>query len=626
MASQDQYPRILPKVLPNSPQPDCVLNYNPRPQQNGVPTSTSLSTSTATSHDPSDRPTTTYSSVANPLNIPKLSAATAELLARANGSWRISQNDGAAMNSSNNSTGENVCSTPSGSSLEMMVSTALDGEGKVETEQAKDVWTLRSNSSLSHDNHTPNEMMTSTDIQTPTTPGSIDIRNTVKPSDNVTPTSSNLIRAKIVHLRNIAPHPGSPPLATPTSGSKRQRTLTTTATTTITRRRRSGPKGTRRRKAGRRNHIDDEEGVIKADDSSSDKSSDEATPVTTQTKSGRQIHRPAVFYPALPATGSGSPTGPDASSSSQPRKRRRICRKGKETNAICKRCERGHSPAGNAIVFCDDCNRPWHQFCHDPPIEKEVITVKELEWFCKECRPPVDALSDEMPPPSNIQQFSANRIDTSNFLPVLPSETKVGGAKFSLEQKRGYLCRLSHSDLVSLLLDISDSIPDFPIFPENLPDLPSSTLIQPTPQPPTIQLNMSDKPPLISGQSTTSVSTLGTQNSLTTPQSSVAGQSYLPPANVDLSAIVEEKRLSPKHDDTPSDDDDDDGDDDYVYIEDHRLYPRAGNGFRLPPDSEDLDMLLEDPACPTFSHSLHGPAKSKMLETSGLPIVVEAAA
>ncbi|OAX78998.1 hypothetical protein ACJ72_06690 [Emergomyces africanus] len=623
-------------MAPISPQPNSVVNCKELlPQEKGSPTlTTSLSASTAASLDSSDRPATTDSSVANPLGIPKLSAATAELLARANGSWRLSDSDDTTRNSSNNNTGENACSTPSGSSLEMMVSTTLGGRN-VEKEQAKD--------SLSYDDHTPNEKMSSTDMSQPQPPpppdtsGSVDVHNAVKPNDNVTPTSYNQVSTKIVHLRNIAPRPSNLPLAT-TKATATRATTTTTTTTTKVIRRSCDPKRARSRKRTRKNIVvvDDDEGVIKADNSTSDESSNEATLVTTKTKSGRQIHPPAVFYPPLPVTGSGSPTGPDASSS-QPRKRRRAYRKGKEMNVICKHCERGHSPTGNVIVFCDDCNRPWHQFCHDPPIEKGVVTVKELEWFCRECRPPLDAMSDEMPPPSNLQHQAINRIDTSNSLPIFPSETKVGGARFSLEQKRGYLYRLSHSHLVNLILHISDATPDFPIFPENLPDLPSSTLLPPTPQLPSTQLSMaSDKPPLISGISTTSVSTLATQNSLTTPQSSVAGQPYLPPAAAaDLSIIAEERHLSPKDDDAPgdgddndndNDNDDDDDDDDYLYIEDHRLYPKAGNGFRLPPDSEDLDMLLEDPACTTFSHALHGPAKSRMLGTSGLPMVVGGAA
>ncbi|KLJ06599.1 hypothetical protein EMPG_17900 [Blastomyces silverae] len=614
MASPDQS-QPIPSVCP---QPDSAMKYNlPSLQGNGASTSTSVSISTTSSRVSSGGFGTPDSSVGDSLGIPKLSAATTELLARANRSWtnpqiRASDSASTVMNSSNNSVGETTCSIPSGLGLGLVVSTPLENGGNDEREGAKDGWMLPSSSDQ------PNETSSSTDImfqqqpQPHATPGQIGIQNSVKS----TPTAPNPAGAKNTHLRKIAPRPVTL-LATPTSGSKRQRTTTTTIP-----RRKSGQKGSKRRRTGRNNSMDDDDGVIRAGDSSSDESSDEAASLTTQTKSGRQIHRPTVFYPALAAAGSGSPTGPDASSSSQARKRRRVYRKGKEMNVVCKRCERGHSPAANVIVFCDDCNRPWHQFCHDPPIEKEVITVKELEWFCKECRPPADAPSDEMPGTSNVQQASINRIDTSNYLPTLPSETAVGGAQFTLEQKRGYLCSLSHSHLVNILLDISSSTPELPIFPENLRDLPSSTLLQPTAQVPTIQSSTSGKPPLVSCRSTTSVSTLATQNSLTTPQSSVTGHQYVQPATTDLPSISEETILPSKNDDVSSDD----GDDEYIYIEDHRLYPKAGNGFRLPPDSEDLDMLLEDPACTTFSHSFHGPAKARILGASGLPVAVSGAA
>ncbi|EGE83442.1 hypothetical protein RJZ56_006629 [Blastomyces dermatitidis] len=612
MASPDQS-QPIPSV---HPQPDL-----PSLQGIGASTSTPVSISTTASQVSSEAFGTPDSSVGDSPGIPKLSAATAELLARANSSWtnpqiRASDSASTVMNSIN-SVGETTCSIPSGLSAGLVVSKPLENGENDEKECAKDGWMLQS------DSDQPNETLSSTDImfqqqpQPPATPSQIGIHNSRKSNDNVTPTASNPAGAKSTHLRKIAPRPGTP-FATPTSGSKPQRTTTTTI-----RRRKSGQKGSKRRRTGRNNSMDDDDGVIRAGDSSFDESCDEAASVTTQTKSGRQIHRPTVFYPALAATGSGSPTGADVSSSSPARKRRRVYRKGKEMNVVCKRCERGHSPAANVIVFCDDCNRPWHQFCHDPPIEKEVITVKELKWFCKECRPPADASSDEMSATSNAQQASINRIDTSNYLPTLPSETKVGGAQFSLEQKRGYLCSLSHSHLVNILLDISNSTPELPIFPENLPDLPSSTLLQPTAQVPTIQSSMSEKPPLVSGRSTTSVSTLATQNSLTTPQSTVAGHQYVQPTITDLPSITEETFLPSKNNDLSSDDDDDE---EYIYIEDHRLYPKAGNGFRLPPDSEDLDMLLEDPACTTFSHSFHGPAKARMLGASGLPVVVSGAA
>lgn len=49
--------------------------------------------------------------------------------------------------------------------------------------------------------------------------------------------------------------------------------------------------------------------------------------------------------------------------------------------------------------------------------------------------------------------------------------------------------------------------------------------------------------------------------------------------------------------------------DEFDEIEDHRLYPRPGNGFSTSSDPAELNILAEDPESQTFSHRLHGPAK-----------------
>ena len=53
--------------------------------------------------------------------------------------------------------------------------------------------------------------------------------------------------------------------------------------------------------------------------------------------------------------------------------------------SVCRVCQRGHSPSRNLIVFCDGCNTPYHQYCHDPPVEDEVVKVEEKEWLCSYC-------------------------------------------------------------------------------------------------------------------------------------------------------------------------------------------------------------------------------------------------
>lgn len=100
--------------------------------------------------------------------------------------------------------------------------------------------------------------------------------------------------------------------------------------------------------------------------------SDSYTPLATVTKSGRNITKPLQFNPATEMSSDGEP------------KRRRPYRRGPEFT-LCVKCERGHSPLSNAIVFCDGCNSAYHQWCHDPHIPREVIEITEKEWFCGKC-------------------------------------------------------------------------------------------------------------------------------------------------------------------------------------------------------------------------------------------------
>lgn len=86
----------------------------------------------------------------------------------------------------------------------------------------------------------------------------------------------------------------------------------------------------------------------------------------------------------------GSPNGPLAKptsalkSTGEPRKKtRRRYTRSKEI--VCRLCQNPDSRIGNKIVFCDGCDSPWHQHCHDPPIPEDVIAVEESEWFCAEC-------------------------------------------------------------------------------------------------------------------------------------------------------------------------------------------------------------------------------------------------
>ncbi|KAK0662448.1 SWM histone demethylase complex subunit phf1 [Lasiodiplodia hormozganensis] len=95
------------------------------------------------------------------------------------------------------------------------------------------------------------------------------------------------------------------------------------------------------------------------------------TPLPTKTKSGRNVTKPAQFMPVLPSPSTAS-------------RKKRPHRRPAETS-VCKVCQRGHSPISNMIVFCDGCNSGYHQYCHHPPIDREVVQVAEKEWFCGAC-------------------------------------------------------------------------------------------------------------------------------------------------------------------------------------------------------------------------------------------------
>lgn len=89
----------------------------------------------------------------------------------------------------------------------------------------------------------------------------------------------------------------------------------------------------------------------------------------TTTKSGRHILKPDTYDPAA---------------EDNIRKRNQL---GKRTTeqALCKKCTRMHSPVTNQMVFCDGCNDPWHQRCHDPWIEDEVVKNPAVSWYCAGC-------------------------------------------------------------------------------------------------------------------------------------------------------------------------------------------------------------------------------------------------
>lgn len=107
-----------------------------------------------------------------------------------------------------------------------------------------------------------------------------------------------------------------------------------------------------------------------------------ATPQITQ--SGRRILKPDTYDPAAEDNA------------------KKNARLGKRTTeqALCKKCTRMHSPATNQMVFCDGCNDPWHQRCHDPWIEDDIIKDQSLKWYCVICQ----AKRERLQPKKRVEQ------------------------------------------------------------------------------------------------------------------------------------------------------------------------------------------------------------------------------
>ncbi|MCJ1252049.1 hypothetical protein MMC30_009287 [Trapelia coarctata] len=194
-----------------------------------------------------------------------------------------------------------------------------------------------------------------------------------------------------------------------------------------------GPRGSMR--GGKRKRSSDED-----DESDDSDASETFAPLPTQSRSGRKIFQANTNTPIIKIDDEDAPS---PSLLLQPAlnildrtktKRRRT----PGAAAVCKNCGRGHSPASNVIAFCDGCNTPWHQHCHDPPINSEVVQIEEKEWFCADCA---------------VLREERARL-----------EGRVAGEGMSLADKRQYLQTLSQGHLVSLLLHASALYPALPIF------------------------------------------------------------------------------------------------------------------------------------------------------------------
>ncbi|KAF1987305.1 hypothetical protein K402DRAFT_393006 [Aulographum hederae CBS 113979] len=279
-----------------------------------------------------------------------------------------------------------------------------------------------------------------------------------------------------------------------------------------------------------------------SDDSDPDDSdvSNSYTPLPARTKSGRNVTKPTAYVPTIPSPTSGN-------------KRKRTSFRQPGARAVCKICQRGHSPSNNMIVFCDECNTGYHQYCHDPPIEDDVIAIPDKEWFCRPCTAVGNGTS--VAPAVSEPAFE---------MPDL--ETLISGKELNLTdvEKRQILTSLSSSSLVDLLLHALTSVPTLPIFPPN-----SRTLLEQGPSPPSaLEIPSVDAPRTAGAASTTPAPP--------------------PPATTNGNGA------------------DNGVYDDYEDTDPPTHYPKLGNGIArtMRPESEDLQWLVDENT-EVFSHTIN---------------------
>ncbi|KAL5377651.1 hypothetical protein PMIN03_001924 [Paraphaeosphaeria minitans] len=310
-------------------------------------------------------------------------------------------------------------------------------------------------------------------------------------------------------------------------------------------------------RGGKRKRAESEESDDDSDISSS------YTPLPTRTKSGRSVNKPVAFVPTIP-----EPT--------QTGKRRRSTKT--ILAAQCKTCHRGTDPTNNRIVFCDSCNTAYHQYCHDPPISNEVVTVLEKEWLCGPC-----------------ERSKQTVIEGTDGLTTAES--------LSIDEKRAYFLTLSQARLASLLLHASIRHPELPLFPPNVHDLipdQSAPISKPSIPKPISQPTSTSKPPNGHG------STSGTPHSQQLPNA--IGPDH-DPSEAQLLGEMSTERPSTMNSPSinPSGGLDQANYDDGYDSDPPANYPKAGNGLAgtLRPESEDLQWLVDD-NFEVFSHGWKG--------------------
>ncbi|RUS23344.1 hypothetical protein BC937DRAFT_86979 [Endogone sp. FLAS-F59071] len=149
------------------------------------------------------------------------------------------------------------------------------------------------------------------------------------------------------------------------------------------------------------------------------------------TKFGRKVQKPTQYNPILLTPGN-------------PATKRPYHRRGPISPSggiICTVCHRGHSPKNNRIVLCDNCDRPYHQQCHNPIVEDLIVSLPDAKWYCAQCE----------------RGRKKKKV-----------ETEITGVGIGLDQKKAYLLSLPKSSLVDLVLFAEKYRPDLKLYPAYL--------------------------------------------------------------------------------------------------------------------------------------------------------------
>ncbi|KAK3952471.1 hypothetical protein QBC32DRAFT_260130 [Pseudoneurospora amorphoporcata] len=208
--------------------------------------------------------------------------------------------------------------------------------------------------------------------------------------------------------------------------------------------------GHRRKRVKQHQDVDELSSLSSLSDVSEPEEAGPATPsgaqtALTMTKSGRQVLKPTTYNPAAVDAANKKHRGTTSTHGHY----------GKRTTeqALCKKCTRLHSPASNPMVFCDGCNEGWHQRCHDPVIETEVIRDQTKGWVCSVCVG------------KRERHFGKKQQKLLGEEKAKTGVTRESWADKPSQQKRAYLSTLPPQELVGLLMAALEVKPDLPIFP-----------------------------------------------------------------------------------------------------------------------------------------------------------------